>query len=148
MWVKIRRVRRCWSMFPLPRANHFGYLFLTHSHLTKHRNKKDILAPLYPGFQAASSCAACRSKELTQPKQHAPKTTSTTHFRTYFSGDWDVHWGYGILTHGHIGCYLGLDSLSILFSHRSFQKTGSVSPECFMVSCKEGSLERGKVPLE
>ena len=26
----------------------------------------------------------------------------TTHFRTYFSVDWDVHWGYGILTHGHI----------------------------------------------
>ena len=22
----------------------------------------------------------------------------TTHFRTYFSGDWDVHWGYGGLT--------------------------------------------------
>ena len=20
----------------------------------------------------------------------------------YFSGDWDVHWGYGVLTHGHI----------------------------------------------
>ena len=20
----------------------------------------------------------------------------------YFSGDWDVHWGYWILTHGHI----------------------------------------------
>ena len=20
----------------------------------------------------------------------------------YFSADWDVHWGYGILTHGHI----------------------------------------------
>ena len=20
----------------------------------------------------------------------------------YFSGDWDVHWGYGLLTHGHI----------------------------------------------
>ena len=27
----------------------------------------------------------------------------TTHFRTYFSGDWDVHWGYVILTHGHMG---------------------------------------------
>ena len=26
----------------------------------------------------------------------------TTHFRTYSSGDWDVHWGHGILTHGHI----------------------------------------------
>ena len=23
----------------------------------------------------------------------------TTHFKTYFSGDWDVHWGYGLLTH-------------------------------------------------
>ena len=23
-------------------------------------------------------------------------------FRTYSSGDWDVNWGYGILTHGHI----------------------------------------------
>ena len=27
----------------------------------------------------------------------------TTHFRTYFGGDWDVHWGCGSLTHGHIG---------------------------------------------
>ena len=26
----------------------------------------------------------------------------TTHFRTEFSGDWDVHWGYGILTHSYI----------------------------------------------
>ena len=21
----------------------------------------------------------------------------------YFSGDWDVHWRYGLLTHGHTG---------------------------------------------
>ena len=20
----------------------------------------------------------------------------------YFSGNWDVHWGYGLLTHGHV----------------------------------------------
>ena len=26
----------------------------------------------------------------------------TTHFRTYFSGDWDVHWGYRVLTHSHV----------------------------------------------
>ena len=26
----------------------------------------------------------------------------TAHFRTYFSGDWDVHWGYGVLTYGHV----------------------------------------------
>ena len=24
-----------------------------------------------------------------------------THFRTYLSGVWDVHWGYGVLTHSH-----------------------------------------------
>ena len=29
----------------------------------------------------------------------------TTHFRTYFSGDWDVHWGYGLLTHHHIALF-------------------------------------------
>ena len=27
---------------------------------------------------------------------------STTHFRTYFSGDWEIHWGCGILTHGQM----------------------------------------------
>ena len=26
----------------------------------------------------------------------------TTHFSRDFSGGWDVHWGYGVLTHGHI----------------------------------------------
>ena len=26
----------------------------------------------------------------------------TTHSSTYFSGDLDVHWAYGILTHGHL----------------------------------------------
>ena len=46
----------------------------------------------------------------------------TTHFRAYFSGDWDVHWGYGILTHGQVagllyfvdGC--GLDDSGIRHS--------------------------------
>ena len=28
-----------------------------------------------------------------------------THFRTYFSGDWDVHWGYRALTHSHLVDY-------------------------------------------
>ena len=26
----------------------------------------------------------------------------TTHFRTYSSGDWDVYWGCGVLTHGQM----------------------------------------------
>ena len=24
----------------------------------------------------------------------------------YLSGDWDVHWGYGVLTHGHLTCQI------------------------------------------
>ena len=34
-------------------------------------------------------------------------TPMGSHFRVgalvYFSGDWDVHWGYGVLTHSHMG---------------------------------------------
>ena len=42
----------------------------------------------------------------------------TTYFRTYFSGDWDVHWGtIWILTHGHMGIPLGL-ALKGFPSHR------------------------------
>ena len=26
----------------------------------------------------------------------------TSHSRLYFSGGWDVHWGYGVLTHGQM----------------------------------------------
>ena len=37
----------------------------------------------------------------------------------YFSGDWDVHWGCGILTHGHVapdlrGCEKACDEGSFL----------------------------------
>ena len=27
----------------------------------------------------------------------------------YFSGDWDVHWGYGLLTHGHLDSRCSLE---------------------------------------
>ena len=58
-----------------------------------------------------------------------------TYFRTYFSGDWDVHRGYGVLTHSHMrgsmpmiseGNMAGLRSHRLLhsFQHPSFQKTG------------------------
>ena len=32
----------------------------------------------------------------------------TTHFRTNFSGDWDVHWRYGLLSNNQMNilCYL------------------------------------------
>ena len=36
VWVKVKPPgRRFWSMFPLTRASHFGYLFLTHSHMLR-----------------------------------------------------------------------------------------------------------------
>ena len=31
----------------------------------------------------------------------------TTHVRTHFSGDWDVHWGHGLLTRGHVEPHVG-----------------------------------------
>ena len=44
--------------------------------------------------------------------------------------------------------FLGVDSFSILFNHRSFQEP-AVSPAVLMAFWKEGSLERmGKCPLE
>ena len=41
----------------------------------------------------------------------------TTLFGAYSSGDWDVHWGYEILTHGHI---------AVVFAFRTGNK-GSAS---------------------
>ena len=35
----------------------------------------------------------------------------------YFSGDWDVHWGYAILTHGHVKSNVFL----VEAGHRPFQ---------------------------
>ena len=32
----------------------------------------------------------------------------TTHFRTYSSGEWDVRWGYPILTHGQTAPVLSM----------------------------------------
>ena len=48
-----------------------------------------------------------------------------------------------------VGTLLGVDSLLIIFNHRSFQKPIAVSPRFSVVFWKEGCLERmGKVPLE
>ena len=48
-------------------------------------------------IQSASLRCGCGSKPMVPFWGRC-----TTHFRTYFSGDWNVHWGYGILTHGHM----------------------------------------------
>ena len=38
-----------------------------------------------------------------------------------FSGDWDVHWGYGILTHGHV---------SKIESHKTREETTDLNGRC------------------
>ena len=43
----------------------------------------------------------------------------TTHFSRSFSGDWDVHWGYGLLTHGHIKEFRGATPYSWVKKERS-----------------------------
>ena len=35
-------------------------------------------------------------------------------FRTYFSGDWDVHRGYGVLTHSHVAFGLHASDIEIV----------------------------------
>ena len=46
VWLKIKELglRRFWSMFPLPRATHFGTCFLSYSQLFKANRPFDLLA--------------------------------------------------------------------------------------------------------
>ena len=40
----------------------------------------------------------------------------TTHFRAYFSGEQDVHWGYGLFAHGQTSCKTGNDHGALFVS--------------------------------
>ena len=70
----------------------------------------------------------------------------TTHFRTYFSRDWDVHWGYVILTHGHLGVWLKIKQLGLrrFWSTCPFTRvpcwTSFFEPHPFRDSCFETDL--------
>ena len=44
-----------------------------------------------------------------------------------FSGDWDVHWGYGILTHGQMGS-TGLGWFDFIDQGHPFSKKGHLCP--------------------
>ena len=53
---------------------------------------------------------------------------STTHFRNYFHGAWDVHWGYVIWTHGQMGLRQNrLTSKLVVFVLISLEKTHTPS---------------------
>ena len=53
----------------------------------------------------------------------------TTHSRTYFSGDWDVRWGYGLLAHGHIFKYSARLSGGQLLKLSARKCAGEAKPE-------------------
>ena len=61
----------------------------------------------------------------------------TTYFRTYFSGDWDVHWGCGLLTHGQMAVRRAFGTMEIAHLFR-----GS-SP---VPACREGQELQKKHP--
>ena len=50
----------------------------------------------------------------------------TTHFRTDFSGDWDVHWGYGVLTHGHLKNVSCTQAIHYMPTNDSLRRTRSI----------------------
>ena len=56
-----------------------------------------------------------------------------------FSGDWDVHWGYGILTHGHIAraaCHLLVFAERFNYGHLASMRPSADSLQCYaVVSC-------------
>ena len=51
-------------------------------------------------------------------KPRVPFWGRCTSILVYFSGDWDVYWGYGVLTHGHLLIGHGL-WWSLVKGHRS-----------------------------
>ena len=82
------------------------------SPFTKHTFQKDphaILAGQAPAVHLASS--VCQSEQCSLSsanrwtfgcgsKPMVPAWVGAPPILVYFSGDWDVHWGYGTLTHG------------------------------------------------
>ena len=55
----------------------------------------DLTVELETRLQPAVRCG-CGSKPM------VPFWGRCTTHLVYFSGDWDVHWGYGLWTHGHV----------------------------------------------
>ena len=62
------------------------------------------MATTTPGSQGSQRASERSNLAVGQNRfgSHFGVGEFTTHFRTYFSGDRDVHWGCGILTHGHL----------------------------------------------
>ena len=59
--------------------------------------------PLQMATYTAFSCSSGWSKPMVPMGAQFGVGEFITHFRIYFRGDWDVHWGYELLTHAHLG---------------------------------------------
>ena len=54
----------------------------------------------------------------------------------YFSGDWDVHWGYGVLTHGRV--VFGLHNAGLVFDGMVFlSEGGHAVSDSWMLPCRK-----------
>ena len=61
-----------------------------------------FLAALGACFASGFGGAARPGEEVAVGQNQEDPILGYTHFGAYFSGDWDVHWGYGMLTHGQV----------------------------------------------
>ena len=52
----------------------------------------------------------------------------------YLSGDWDVHWGYGVLTHGQMCVWLKTPEL--LWTTSISRQVETIQKPLFVVICK------------
>ena len=90
MWLKIEQegLRRFLSTFPLTRVP----CWYSHSHMSVRRSSRGT---------APRGWRKSRSLELKVLGHGLEIGLGAPPMLDYFSGDWDVHWGYGLLTHGY-----------------------------------------------
>ena len=90
-WVFSAEGIGVWGEIHLP-GFHFGYLFFdNHSHILSFFRVFCVNR-----LQTVHHCASIL--------QHFG--VGTPPIFVFFSGDWDVHWGCRLLTHGHMGLFL------------------------------------------
>ena len=80
-------------------------------------------------------------------KRMVPFGVGAAPILVYFSRDWDVHWGYGVLTHGHIGKVEGLGYVSVGVCSIPVETAAGVL-EARLAPYRQGSSCHIKVPVK
>ena len=98
-----------------PHTCFYRQLFSRHRH-TSHQMGSSFFSyrmPLAGKFSSLATCSGCLEHDNTPFGYMAVSQNQWYHFGVgappilvYFSWDWDFHWGYGLLTHGHMIAFL------------------------------------------